>query len=68
MLNVREQVVDNVVLDDAVEEVTPRETKLAVDCRESALDESPVLRIVMGNLHVGVMQICDGNCIARLAA
>ena len=59
---------NNVVLDDAVEEMASSEAKVSVHGGQSALDEGPGLGIVVGDLHVGVVQIGDGNCsAARLA-
>lgn len=60
-VNLREHVVHNVVLDDAMEHVAADEAKITVDGGRSALDESPVLRLVMRCLLVGVVKIGDGN-------
>ena len=55
---------NDVVLDDAVEEVTAGEAKVPINGGQSALDKGPVLGIVVGDLHVGVVQVGDGNCSA----
>ena len=52
---------NDVVLDDAVEDVAADEAKITGDGGRSALDESPVLRLVMRCLLVGVVKIGDGN-------
>ena len=53
--------VHNVVLDDAMEHVAADEAKVTVDGGGGALDESPVLGLVMRGLLVGVVKIGDGN-------
>lgn len=57
--NVREQVVNNVVLNDAVEEVAADETKLAVNGGNGALDKGPVLSIIVRHILVGVVEVGD---------
>lgn len=52
---------NNVVLNDAVEEVAADEAKLAVNSRQSALDKGPVLGIIVRHLQVSVVQVSDGN-------
>lgn len=54
--------VNDVELDDAVEEVLANPAKLAVDSGQSALHESPVLGVVVGDLNVGVVEVGDSNC------
>jgi hypothetical protein len=61
MMNLREHVVHNVVLDDAMEHVAADEAKVTVDGGGSALDESPILGLVMRGLLVGVVKIGDSN-------
>jgi hypothetical protein len=58
----REKVVDDVVLDDAVEEVTANEAKLPVDRGEGALNEGPAARLVVRDLKVSMVQVGDGHC------
>lgn len=53
--------VDNVVLNDAVEDVAADETEFPVHGRGSALDESPVLGLVVGRLRVSVVEVCDSD-------
>lgn len=60
--NAREQVVDDVVVDDLVEKVTANEAKSSVDGGKGTLDEGPGLLVVVGNLGVSVVQVGDGNC------
>lgn len=60
--HLREHVVNNVVLDNAVEDVATNEAKLAVDGGSSALNESPFLGLVVRGLRVSVVEVRDGNC------
>lgn len=59
--NLGEQVVNNVVVDDLVEEVTTNEAEAAVNGRERTLDEGPCIRIVVGHGGVSVVQVGNGN-------
>lgn len=59
--NLGEQVVNNVVVDDLVEEVTTDEAETAVNGREGTLNESPCIRIVVGYRRVSVVQVGNGN-------
>lgn len=52
---------NDVVLDNAVEDVTANEAEFTVNGGHGALDESPVLGIVVSRILVGVVQIGDGN-------
>jgi hypothetical protein len=52
-------VVNNVVLNDAVEEVAADETKLAVNGGNGALDKGPVLSIIVRHILVGVVEVGD---------
>lgn len=54
--------VNDVVLDDAVEQVAADETELAVYGGQGAFDVGPVFGVVVGDVHVGVVQVGDGNC------
>lgn len=56
-----EQVVNNVVVDNLVEEVTTDETEATVNGGEGTLDKGPRIRIVVGHLGVSVVQVGDGN-------
>ena len=57
----REKMVDDVGLDDAVEEISADEAKVAIDGGERTLDVGPVLGIEVGEIGVGVVEIGDGN-------
>lgn len=59
--NIREQVVDNVVLDDAVEEVASDKTEFSVDRGQSTFDKCPAAGVKVRHLDVGVVQIRDGD-------
>lgn len=63
--NATEEVVDDVVVDDFVEEVTADEACGAIDGSQCALGVGPGLGGVVGNSGVGVLKICDGNCRSR---
>lgn len=60
--DLREHVVNNVVLDNTVEDVTADEAELTIDGRSSALDKSPVLGFVVGRILMGVVKVCNSNC------
>lgn len=64
-LDLREHVVDNVVLNDAVENVTADEAKVTVHGGGSTLDKSPLVGLVVRGLWVGVVKVGDGNCGKR---
>lgn len=55
----REDVVHDVVLDDAVENVAPDEAKLAVDGRHCAFLVCPGALLVVRCFRVCVVQVCD---------
>lgn len=59
--NLGEQVVNNVVVDDLVEEVTTDEAEAAVNGGEGTLNEGPCIRIVVGHRRVSVVQVGNGN-------
>ena len=54
-------------LDDAVEEVAADEAEVAVDGREGALDEGPVLSVEVGDVGVRVVEVGDGDYRTRSA-
>lgn len=53
--------VDDVLLDDAVEEVLANETELTVNGGESTLDVGPALSGVVRNIGVVVVEVGDGD-------
>lgn len=55
-------VVEHVGLDDAVEELAADEAHLAVDGGGGAADEVPLLRVVVGEGGIGVLEVGDGDC------
>jgi hypothetical protein len=59
--NLREHVVDNVVLNDTVEDVASNEAKFTVNSRKRALDKRPVVGIVVSGLLMGVVQVGNSN-------
>ena len=59
--HVREQVVDDVLVNDAVEEVAADEAKVAVDGGEGALDVGPALGVKVGDVGVVVVEVGDGD-------
>lgn len=54
--NAWEHVVNNVVLNNAVEDVTANEAKIAVHSGGCTLDESPVVSLVVRSLGVSVVK------------
>lgn len=64
---VREQVVDNVGVDDAVEEVAADKTKVAVDRSKRTLDKGPAVGLEVVDVGVRVMEIGDGHCYATVS-
>ena len=60
-VNLREHVVHNVVLDDAMEHVAADEAEVTVDSGCCALEESPLVGFVVGSLRMGVMKIRNGD-------
>lgn len=60
--NAAEKVVDHMVVNDFVEEVTANEAGCAVNGGQCSLGVSPGFRGVVSNLGVGVLKVCDGNC------
>lgn len=59
--NLREKVVDNVVGDDVVEQVSANPAKVAVDGGKRALDVGPRLGLVVVHLGVVVVEVGDGH-------
>ncbi len=57
----REEMVDNVCLNDAVEQVSANEAKVAINGRESTLDEGPILGIKMREIGMRVMEVGNGD-------
>lgn len=47
------------VLDDTVEDMASNEAKITVNSGSGALDESPVVSLVVGGLGVGVVKVSD---------
>lgn len=59
--NAWEHVVDDVVLNDTVEDVATDEAKVAVNSGSSALDEGPVLSLVVRCVLVCVVKVGDSD-------
>lgn len=59
--SLREHVVNNVVLNNAVEDVAADPAKLTIDSRHSALDERPVLGLVVSGILMRVVQVGDSD-------
>lgn len=53
--------VDNVLLDDAVEDVLANEAEVAVNGGESALDKGPAVLVVVVDVGVVVVEVGDGD-------
>lgn len=52
---------DDVVLNDAVEKMAPDEAKVAIDSSQRTLDKCPVLGLEMRNVNVSMVKVSDGN-------
>lgn len=61
--NAAEEMVDHMVVNDLVEEVTANEASCAVNCSEGSFGVSPGFCGVVSNLGVSVLKVCDGNCV-----
>jgi hypothetical protein len=53
--------VNNVVLNDAVEDVATDEAKLAINGGKSALSVGPIVCLVVRSFRVGVVEVSNGN-------
>lgn len=53
---------NNVVLNDAVEDVAADEAKVTVNGGGSALDEGPLISLIVLGLRVSVVKVSNGNC------
>lgn len=49
------------VLNDAVEQVAANKAEFSVHGGEGALDKGPVLSLIVRHLHVGVVQVSNGD-------
>lgn len=49
--------VNDVVLDDAVEDVAADEAEFTINGRKRALDKGPLVGLVVGRILVGVVQV-----------
>jgi hypothetical protein len=58
-----EEVVHDVIINNLVEEMAADETHCAVDGSESALGVGPRFRGVVRDGGVGVLEVCDGDCL-----
>lgn len=58
-----EEMVDDVGVDDAVEEVAADPAEVAVDGGQGTLDVGPALGVIVVDLGVVVVEVCDGNCM-----
>ena len=57
----REEMVNNVRLDDVVEQVTADPAKVAVNGCQGTLDVGPALGVVVVDIRVVVVQVSDSN-------
>lgn len=62
ILNLREEVVDNVELNDTVEQFTTNEAEVSVDSGQSTLLEGPSALLKVLSITVVVVKVSDGNC------
>jgi len=61
-VNIREQMVDDVGIDDAVEEMAADKPKITVHGGEGALDEGPAISLEVVHVRVVVVKIGNSNC------
>lgn len=61
--NLREEVVNNVELDDTVEQLTTNKSKVSVNSGQSTLLESPGALLKVLSLFIVVVEVGDGNFI-----
>lgn len=59
--DVREEMMDDVELDNAMENMFPDEAELTIDRGRGTLQEGPGLGFVFGQLRVRVMEVGDGD-------
>jgi hypothetical protein len=60
-VHLREDVMHDMVLNDAVEDVAANEAKFTVNSRKGTLDESPLVCLVVRRLGMSVVQVGNGN-------
>ena len=58
----REYVVNNVIFDDTMEEMATDEAEISINSRQSTLLVGPGFVLVVWNLGMRVVEICDCNC------
>lgn len=61
VIHLREEVVHNMVLNNAVEKVTANESEITINSGQSTLDKGPVLGIKVRDVDVGVVEVGNGN-------
>jgi hypothetical protein len=59
--DLREDVVHDMVLDDAMEDVAANEAKLAIHCRHSAFLVCPSSLLIVWRFGVRVVEVSDGD-------
>jgi hypothetical protein len=60
-LNLREQVVNDMLLNGTVENVLANKAELAVNSSESTLNVGPAFSGIMGELSVMVLEVSDSD-------
>lgn len=60
--NRRDEVVQDVRFDDAVQEMATDKAELAIDGRSSSTGKVPGFSGVVGKRWISVLEVCDGNC------
>jgi hypothetical protein len=63
--NSREEMVDNVRLDNAVEKVLANEAKVTIHSSNGTLDESPAVGVVVVHFGVVVVEVGNGHCKSK---
>ncbi len=60
-LHIREQVMNDVVLDNAVEEMAANKAKFSVNSGQRTLDKGPGAGLEVRHVHVGMVKVGNGN-------
>lgn len=56
--------VNDVMVNDVMEEMTANKAEITVNGGEGALDKGPAVGFEVGDIRVGVVQVGDGDCFS----
>jgi hypothetical protein len=60
--NTTKEVMNHMIINDFVEEMTTNETCRAINCRQCTFRIGPSFCGIVWNGGMGMLKICDGNC------